>query len=162
MKIYHTIAVCLICLLFFSGCATNKNFGKIVENHKVTSIFRSHTILDNYNYYYFGVFDEPDVILGLDKEYTVVSKLWSPVELTPELLERWVIDLDRILGDRNFSSRYMGRYQGAYILNPEGRQVGLWYSKLDWGAFEFLDEKIVIPYKPSLRPGSELIRFRDY
>lgn len=161
MKINFVLAVCLTGLVLINGCSAKKNFGKIIENHAVTSIFRSHTIYENYNYFYYGIFEEPDVLLGIDKQYTVQSKLWTPVDLSPELLENWIIELDRLPADRNFTNRYMGRYQGAYILAPDGKNIGMWYSKLDWGAFEFPDEKTIIPYAPSLRPGFESRRFRN-
>ncbi|MEE4165098.1 MAG: hypothetical protein V2I35_03800 [Desulfocapsaceae bacterium] len=147
-------------LFLSSSCAVNSNRGTIRENHEVTNIFRSYEVVEDYNYFYYGVYLEPDTIMGIDKKYTVQSKFWKPIELTPEQLETWVIRLDRIRGDTDFARRYMGRYQGAYILDPEKSVIGIWYSKLDWGVFDFPGENIIIPYPPSLKPGSEGIRFR--
>ena len=50
----------------------------------------------------------------------------------------------------------MGRYQGAYILDPERSVIGIWYSKLDWGVFNFPGENVIIAYPPSLKPGSDV------
>lgn len=150
-------------LLFMSSCTigTNTNRGTIREHHDVTRIFRSYQVVPDYNYFYYGVYLEPDTIMGIDKTYEIQTKLWNQVDLTPEQLETWVITLDRIRGDTNFARRYMGRYQGAYVLDPAGKIVGIWYSKLDWGVFEFPQAKVIIPFAPSLRPGSEPFLFRS-
>ncbi len=149
-------------LLFASGsCAVrSNNWGTIRENHEVTRLFRSYEIRPDYNYFYYGVFLEPDTIMGIDKKYTVQSKFWKPLALSSDQLKRWVRDLDRSRDDANFARSYMGSYQGAYILDPERSAIGIWYSKLDWGVFHFPGENVIIAYPPSLKPGSESIRFR--
>ncbi len=149
-------------LLFISSsCVVRSgNWGTIRENHEVTRMFRSYEIVQNYNYYYYGVYLEPDTIMGIDKKYTVQSQFWKPLALTSEQLKTWVRELDRSRDDTNFARRYMGRYQGAYILDPERAVIGIWYSKLDWGVFDFPGENLIIPYPPSLRPGADGIRFR--
>jgi len=150
-------------LILLSGCAANQNRTVIDENHKVTSIFRSGEVNQQYNYFYYGTELEPDAILGIDKTYKVETKLWTPIDLTDKQLKIWIRDLDRVPGDDTFASRYMGRYQGAYVLNPGGKVVGMWYSKVDWGVFEFPQDHTIVPFAPSLRPGSSMhpLRNRD-
>lgn len=153
----------LLYLLFWSNaCAVNPNRGTIREHHEVTSLFRSYQVNPNYNYYYYGVYLEPDTIMGIDKKYTVTSDFWTPVDLTPEQLKTWVIALDRKRGDPYFAKQYMWRYQGAYVLDPEGSIVGMWYSKLDWGVFDFPGGNVIIPFQPSLKPRSEGHFFRSW
>jgi len=142
--------------LLASGCAatTSKSpLGGIEESRDVTSQYRSLTINPVYNYYYSGPEVQPDVIMGIDKNYQVVSKFWHPVDLTKEKLEHWVIWGDRESDFDGFSTRYMGRYTGAYIVDPAGKVIGDWYSKKDWGIFEFPEENVVVPHPPRNRAG---------
>ncbi len=162
MKQSMVIGLSLALLFWTNACAVHTNRGTIREHHEVTRIFRSYQVIPQYNYFYYGVFLEPDTIMGIDKKFTVTSDFWTPVELTPEQLKTWVIALDRKRGDRSFAKQYMWRYQGAYVLDPNGAVVGIWYSKLDWGLFEFPGEDVIIPYQPSLKPGSEGHFFRSW
>ncbi len=139
----------------FSGCVaatSSQNLGKgIKENHEVTRKYRSLTIEAGYNYYYSGPELSPDAIMGIDKALTVQSKFWHQIDLTTEQLEYWVKWGDRQSSDEGFSSRYMGRYMGAYILDPNGKVIGDWYSKKDWGIFEFPGNNVIIPHPPRNR-----------
>ena len=160
-KIISLIPIVFI-LVGTSSCSTTGNRGTIREHHEVTSIFRSFEVIPTYNYYYYGTFLYPDTIMGIDNRYTVVSELWKYIDLTPKQLERWVVNLDRDRGDRYFASRYHFRYQGAYVLDPGGQTIGIWYSKLDWGLFEFPGDKVIIPYAPSLKPSIHDLRLRSF
>ena len=161
MKKKIVLFVSVSLLIISSSCVVGTgNWGTIRENHEVTRIFRSSEVVPDYNYFYYGVSLEPDTIMGIDKKYTVQSQFWKPVALTPEQLKTWVRELDRLRDDTNFARSYMGRYQGAYILDPERSIIGIWYSKLDWGVFNFPGENVIIPYPPSLKPGSDGLRFR--
>lgn len=143
-------------ILLTSGCATtaSKNpLGGIKESSDATRQYRALTINPEYNYFYSGTTQQPDVIMGIDKDYQVVSKFWLPVDLTKEKLEYWVIWGDRESEFDGFSTRYLGRYMGAYIVDPGGTVIGDWYSKKDWGIFEFPGGNVVVPHPPRNRPG---------
>ena len=163
MKYIIVMFLSLYLLFLSNSCAVvNTNRGTIREHHDVTRVFRSYQVIPEYNYFYYGVYLEPDTIMGIDKKYTVKSKFWTPVALTPEQLKTWVIALDRKRGDTYFAKQYMWRYQGAYVLDPKGVVIGIWYSKLDWGVFDFPGDNVIIPFQPSLKPGSEGLFFRSW
>lgn len=150
--------VFLSALVLTAGCATtsSKNpLGGFKESPDVTKQYRSSTINPDYNYYISGVGLQPDVIMGINKNYQVVSKFWHPVDMTVEQLESWVLWGDRESAREGFATRYLGRYMGAYITDPAGKVIGDWYSKKDWGIFEFPGNNVVIPHPPRNRPGSE-------
>jgi hypothetical protein len=87
----------------------------------VSQIFQSHQVLPEYRYYFHGSATKPNVIMGIDRNYTLVTRLWKEVpDLTPEQLKRWI---DQILAFLPPVRTY-----GAYILGPSGEQVGIWYS----------------------------------
>jgi hypothetical protein len=149
-------------IVLFSGCVatTSKNLGSIRENHEVTRYYRDLKINPAYHYYYSGVKLNPDAIMGIAKIYSVQSKFWHQIDLTREQLEYWVTWGDRQSTDEGFSSRYLGRYMGAYILDPSGKVIGDWYSKKDWGIFEFPGDKVIIPYPPrNTSMSNNYIRF---
>ncbi len=149
--------------MILSGCVAttgSQNLGGgIKESSEITSKYRSLTIDPNYNYFYSGTELQPNAIMGIDKTYTVQSKFWHQVELTEEQLQYWVKWGDRQSADEGFSTRYLGRYMGAYILDLQGQAIGDWYSKKDWGIFEFPGNNVVIPHPPRNRAGSNYSRF---
>jgi len=150
-------ALCLLALAAtLSNCTATalQNAGTIRESGDITKKYRSLTIDSNYNYYWSGTEINPDAIMGIDKNLTVQSKFWHQVDMTTEQLEYWVTWGDRQFADEGFSTRYLGKYMGAYILDDQGNVVGDWYSKKDWGIFEFPGNNVIIPHPPKNRAGS--------
>ena len=151
------LALLLACAALVSSCAATslQNGGTIRESGEITRKYRALTIDPNYNYYWSGTELNPDAIMGIDKTLTVQSEYWHLIDLDEEQLQYWVTWGDRQFRDDGFSNRYFGRYMGAYILDSEGKVVGDWYSKKDWGIFEFPGDNVIIPHPPRNRPGSE-------
>lgn len=152
----------LAVLVLATSCAARYPRGRVLDDHAVTSIWRSGKVRLDYNYFYNGVELEPNALMGIDQKYTVQSKFWTPIDLTTERLQQYIVELDRIPFDDSWARHYRGRYQGAWVLDPNGVQVGMWYSKKDWGVFDFPGDNIIIPYPPSLRiQANDLFRTRD-
>ena len=155
----------LLILLVLAGLLSNctattiQNAGTIRESGDITRKYRDLTIDPNYNYYWSGTELNPDAIMGLDKNLTVQSKFWHQIDLDKEQLEYWVTWGDRQTVDEGFSLRYLGKYMGAYIVDNEGKVVGDWYSKKDWGIFEFPGNNVIIPHPPKNRAGFDSSRF---
>ena len=143
-----------------SSCTATalQNPGTLRESSEITRKYRALTIDPNYNYYWSGTQLDPDAIMGIDKKLTVQSKFWHQIDLDEEQLEYWVTWGDRQFPEDGFSTRYFGRFMGAYILDNEGKVVGDWYSKKDLGIFEFPGNNVIIPYPPRNRVGSEYRR----
>ena len=143
----------LAALLSSCTATTLQNPGTLRESNDITQKYRSLTIDPNYNYYWSGTELDPDAIMGIDKNLTVQSKFWHQIDLDKEQLEYWVKWSDRQRYDERISSRYLGYYMGAYILDNEGKVVGDWYSRKDLGIFEFPGNNVIIPYPPRNRAG---------
>jgi hypothetical protein len=154
--IIRALSLLALATLLSSCVATTgmQNSGTISESHDVTQKYRSLTIDPNYNYYWSGTKLNPDAIMGLDKNLTVQSKFWHQIDLDKEQLQYWVTWGDRQSMDEGFSTRYLGHYMGAYILDLEGKVIGDWYSKKDWGIFEFPGNNVIIPHPPKNKAGS--------
>lgn len=159
MRTISTFLLLLLLLLlplFLWGCATCEDCGRISESHRATRVFTSLEILPEHNYFYHGELLDPVAILAIRDSYRLQGKFWTPIDLTQEQLDRWVRDAERRPLDGDASPRYGGRYQGAEILDPQGRLVGFWYSRYDRGTFRFPGDRTVIAYPPDLSssPGS--------
>jgi hypothetical protein len=109
-----------------SGCAGTLKSSGVITSHEATAIWHSYEIQPNYNYYYAGPNTRPFYIIGVDDRYKLKSKLWKPVDLTPEMLKDWF----------NYYRPRVGGYNplpyGAFINGPDEERIGLWYSVVDW------------------------------
>jgi hypothetical protein len=108
-----------------AGCAANQqargNFGTLKPSREVDQIFQKHQVLPEYKYYISGSVTKPQAIIGIDRNYTLDTRLWQAAEnLTSEQLKKWV---DQMLLFRPQLYTF-----GAYILGPNGERVGIWYS----------------------------------
>jgi hypothetical protein len=108
------------------GCATvPERASGIRSSQEATDIWHSYQILPNYKYYYAGADAQPSYIIGIDDRYHLTSKLWKPVDLTPEKLKNWINYIRPRVG-------YSPALYGADIMDLNGQRVGLWYSMRDW------------------------------
>ena len=114
-------------LTTLSGCAATagiKSSG-VVHSQEATDIWHSYEVLPNYNYYISGAESRPWYIIGIDDKYHLTSKNWKPVDLTPEMLNKWINYYRPRVG-------YDLKVYGSFILDPDGERVGLWYSMRTW------------------------------
>jgi len=132
------------CLMFtlvlISGCfATSGNFVKLRYDDHVKQTFESFTVNPAYNYYYWGPISFPKAVVGISKDYDMVSNFWKPVDLTPEHLRDWV------WGQANRKPGDLQRY-GSNMIGPNGERVGVWYSLQNWqqwARIELTDNRMV-------------------
>ncbi|MBW1841758.1 MAG: hypothetical protein JRI75_08175, partial [Deltaproteobacteria bacterium] len=66
----------------------------------------------------------------------------KPVDLTPEQLKKW---LSILLRDRDRPATTWG----AYILDPAGKEIGVWFSRWDRTTVKMLGDNSVQVYTPS-------------
>ena len=69
---------------------TAANYGKLQSSNEITNMFDSDQVLSDYVYYYSGLDGVPNAIIGIHKDYSLRSKLWRRVDLTPAMLKKWV------------------------------------------------------------------------
>ena len=132
-----TYTLLFIITTSFVGCANN--FGRIHPGGEVTRMFEKHKILPDHRYYYSGSDAKPRGIIGIHNNYTLNSRLWKPVDLTPEQLKDWInfILIETTVSFYNY---------GALILDPNGNQVGVWYSPWDTTTVNIeSDNQIIVP-----------------
>jgi hypothetical protein len=132
------------------GCATvpDRTSG-IRSSQEATDIWHSYQVLPNYKYYYSGGDARPNYIIGIDDRYQLTSKLWKPVDLTPEMLKNWINYIRPRVG-------YSPELYGADIVDLNGQRVGLWYSVRDWrllGTASVNEKNQVSVTRPSVATG---------
>ena len=116
-----------IILGVLTGCAATvpKKSSGVVTSREATDIWHSYEVLPKYNYYYAGPASQPNYLIGIEDQYRLVTEFWKPVDLTPEMLKNWF----------NYIRPRVGFSQnpyGAFINDPDGNRIGLWYSVRDW------------------------------
>ena len=141
------LAAGILMISLLAGCAANKvareNSGSLKLSSEVSQIFQTYQVLPQYRYYITGSVTRPHAIMGIDRNYTFDSSLWqAAADLTPAQLKKWV---DQMLGFKPAT-----RTLGAYILDPGGERVGIWYSPYpDVPVQVYPDKRIVIIYRTS-------------
>ena len=111
--------VSIILLVLLSGCFAT--YGRFALDRQVDTDFQHGVVRAELDYYYAGRETMPYAVIGIDRSYTVPSRYWIPFEPDSAML--------RTMGDRIFSEP-LDRPDGARILDPHGRTIGIWYSTI--------------------------------
>lgn len=140
-RIPRVSMVVILILILFTGCAGK--YGSYRRDPVVQQSFESHQVPADYNYFYYGVGNEPIVIFGIEKKYEMNSYMWKEVSAdTAEFrdLITWVW------------ADYGYDIFGADILDPGGNKVGVLYTAVRDTAIKFgPDNQItVMPGTPFL------------
>ena len=155
------LVVIVVIQITLAGCATTEKMKSsgVVTSREATDIWHSYEVLPNYNYYVSGPESQPHYIIGIDNKYRLTSKLWRPVDLTPEMLKNWFNYIRPRVG-------YSVDPYGAFIMGPNNERVGLWYSVRDWqltGAATVGEDNTIAVRLPAAQRGSgESMRRKGY
>ena len=103
-KIPRRSSVIGLGLLFLICSCTTANYGKLQPNPEITKIFDDNRILSDHSYYYSGLQGVPDAIVGIQSNYSLKSKMWQPVDLTSQMLEKWVSRMTYVIRKTHFFS----------------------------------------------------------
>jgi hypothetical protein len=107
------------------GCSTmSGNYGSIVPDKTAAANFEAFRIDPQMNYYYSGPDYFPNALIGLKKEYVLDNDLWKPLEPNPKIFK------DKVRSMQEKARLYGGFQHGFVIRDPQGKQLGVWYSVL--------------------------------
>ena len=141
-RFFTALTLFSMILTALSGC-TMSNYGKLKSTLEVKQSFETYQILPNHKYYYRGVKSRPTVIVGINENYELNSKLW--VQIDPESEDfRTIIDRVSLQG--------MGRAVepwGFRILDAAGNDVGVWYSAISTAAVQINENRQITNLQPS-------------
>lgn len=143
MKFFLQISLLVLTVSFLNGCAALKRPQYLQYSLEVNKIFEGGTVLPDYKYYYTIPQDKPDAIIAIHKDYEFQKSVhWFEVkDMTEKQLRDWnlIIDNDR---------RVWLTYDGAYILTPEGKRAGYYYSKYSFTAVKYPTPNQIVIYRP--------------
>ena len=131
-----------------TGCITCQECGSLKRSNEITSLFLKGEIVSGYTYYYNGPEQRPSAVMAIDSSYRVTAQFWKPVEPAGDELSKW------LRSALNWKGTGQLNKHGAAILNPEGVQIGIFYSKYDKLVTKFLGDREVQVYPPSYQAGS--------
>jgi len=131
------ISILVMPLVLF-GCGAH--YGKISNVHTISPEYATVQLNPDYRYYYTGRFTVPYAIIGLDKAYTLSSKMWSELEIEPEEL--------MILASYLYLPGNSQAYSGD-ILDPAGKRIGVWYSRWHTTTVKMEDSNRVLVFPPN-------------
>ncbi len=125
-RIARVSAALLFTLLLAASCAAlSQNRGGLERSLEVARMFEEKDLPSGYQFFYSGIVNNPDGILGIKDGWSLDTRLWKPVTPTRAIQDRWMWNMTRGLGSAPSN-------RGAWIVTPEGEKVGLWYSKWTW------------------------------
>ena len=142
--------LCCALLVLMTGCAASSG-ARLDWSKQVFDDFAAGRVLDAHVYYTTGLQNAPDAILGVSRDYVLVSDRWRERDMTPELLRRLVGGMDIEFGQAEAG------LIGASVLGEDGERVGVWYSAVGVATVEMLGgNKVRI--NPPLTPMVDLLR----
>lgn len=145
----------LLLLLLMAGCGGGGPTGRWLVNSDVMRDFRSGAILARHTYYYTGSPVEPDAVIAIDNRFQLRTKVWSRVDITQELLDRWMFWTRTDLSMRC-------PYKAGVILTPDGEQAGVWFSKFTFNTVRSPEPGVVEVYLPFAPGNSACGREQSY
>lgn len=106
----------IIPVIFF-GCLSD--YGRLRHSPEITQLFNAHEQLPNYRYYYNGRTSVPWAIIGIRHPYEQISRFWMPIDSDTG---QFGLLVDNVPVPGEYAP------QGALILDPDGEQIGVWFS----------------------------------
>ena len=143
IKTIQISTVAVLVLFMLTGCVSTGNTS-YSYSQEVDRMFQppKPSLLVNHTYYFRGTETEPDSIIAIDNQFPMSSKVWSKVDINQKMLDDWAFWIDTYLG------WYDCPYRGVILLAPDGRQVGVGYSKFTFTVVKMSGPEAIVVYPP--------------
>jgi hypothetical protein len=146
---FFTLLASVLMIFLLAGyAAAGTVYAKLDRDRDLDNMFLSYEVMQDYNYYTSGGYDKPNAILLIDKDYELDNpgRLWVPIPYVDyEQMRKWI---SVISSDQNFNRS--GDYFAAYILDRNGKRIGIWYSYEPYVTMKLLEGNKVFAYTPEL------------
>ncbi len=113
--------LCALAPVLFGACAFGPPHFK--RSYNVAETFENYKVMPGYRYYFSGHPHSLNAVVAIEKEYRLTSPHWQETEMDEKKLRHMV---DTILNHPG--SEYNTEPNGAYILDDQGKHIGVWYS----------------------------------
>ena len=138
------IGLGLVALLCACASGTT-NYGKLQSSANITQLFDNAQVLPDHTYYYSGLQGVPDAIIAIHPNYSLRAKIWQQIDFSHTTLEKWIYRMKYV---------HLVTPRGAWIIGPNGDQLGIWFSAQRQTAVRLDKENrlvIAAPQPPELR-----------
>lgn len=115
----------LLALILASGCSAAHR-GGLRNSREVGRAFETFHVYPNHRYWYYNQENNPYAVVGLQDPYRIEDINWKEVDPNSKTFEK-VVGLVQSFPVRGSFAH------GAYILDPQAQQIGMWYSSLNAG-----------------------------
>jgi hypothetical protein len=144
-------------ILLLSSCVAVEGVnGSLDRDRDLDNRFLDYEVLQDHKYYTSGGYDRPDAIIAIHRDYELddTAGLWVHFpNVDYWQMRKWI---DTIAPEQNY--RYSNGYFAAYILDPEGKRIGAWYSIDVFTSVKFLEDNKVLVYTPDVDLNIDLDR----
>ena len=137
----------LFIIFWLAGCSAN--YGSLQRSIEVDRAFNRYEVRYDHRYYYAGGQNDPTAIMAIHEDYTLGTKVWSPMkEVSPEVIKRRVEAMSEQLG-------YSLQNYGGRIVDPDGKAVGLWFSRYTSVIIRFEDDNVITVTLPRQKENED-------
>jgi hypothetical protein len=114
----------LVVAAVFAAACSLSNIGGIRESREAAEQLEKLTVKPNYRYWYLNLENNPFGVVGLEREYRLDDDpMWQPVAPDSAAFRKVVGLVQSFPLPNSYTS-------GFAITDPQGRQIGVWYSSL--------------------------------
>ena len=151
------LASAMLIAIGLLGCAGSGAFFQ--RSNDVAITFEKGIILENHRYYAGGPEAKPNALAAIHTDYTLDSEHWREIsDLTQERLAKLVEQVRFVSGAEYKEKSYTN---GARIVGPDGRVIGVWYSVTAYSQVQYLDDnRIYLSFPPAYLPSNVRIPLR--
>lgn len=137
-------------LIISSSVFAGSGRGKLERNRDLQKQIESAQVIPDHKYYYSGGAGKPSAILGIHKDFQLVTGQWQGVQISSGQLQKWMSSMshDTSMGPKG--------YNAAYIISPDGKKAGFWYSIQSSTTIKFPGGNKIEVYTPDLYQPEEL------
>jgi hypothetical protein len=118
-----------------AGCATAHR-GGLRNSREVARAFETLHVYPDHRYWHYNLENNPYAVVGLAPPYRIEDINWREVDPDSKTFEKVVGLVERFPATGSFTF-------GAFILDPQGQTVGVWYSSLNAGIVVNPETRIV-------------------
>lgn len=131
------------------------NYGGFIPDPGVEEKFLQPVLNAGYNYHSFGPADFPDVLLGIDRKYSLEPGVFNKVALSPDSMRALVSRMQhRAISQTDILC-------GFAIVDEKGNKIGEWYGPFLFQSTVLVRDGVVaisfpgFPNRPFGRPSTD-------
>ncbi len=125
----------LLVAVLFVGCSA-ANRGGLRNSREVGRAFETLHVYPGHQYWYYNQENNPYAVVGLEPPYRIEDINWREVDPDSKTFEKVVGLVESFPATGSFT-------YGAFIIDPQGQPIGVWYSSLSAGIIVNPETRIV-------------------